>query len=67
MDIYNFRGLAAPVSTETKFYDKVVRFKRGERNCFSKAEISALKKTAKSGYDELLSALNECVPNDKKP
>lgn len=62
--IFSFKQLAAQHDTDPKFYDRVVRFKRGERNSLKKSEIAALKKAAKIGYDALIAELNECIPND---
>lgn len=66
MDIYNSKALATAVSSEVKFYDRVVRFKRGERKCFSKSEIATLKGVVESAKKDLIAALSECTPNDKK-
>lgn len=62
--IFSFRKLAEGFDPDPRFYDKVVRFKRGERKSLKKVEIAALKKIAKAGFDQLIKELNECIPND---
>lgn len=66
MDIFNNKALANKVTVDNKFYDKVARFMRGERHCFTKEEITALKDVIKDKSKEAITELNSCVPKNKK-